>query len=491
MKGQYFPVYWSPDIAPDWSVNPGVLTTVSNLYPTKRNTLKAYNCSGGVGNWTGDPVMDPVVVGTPLAGRVLRDPSGTAKTIVGTTKRLYKNNVNLWTDISLGGADYTTASDWHFAAWGTSWFAVSKANNPQVSVSGATFADLGGTPPKAKLVCVQKDFVLLADCNDGTDLGDQVCWSGIGNSTSWTTGANNLATQAGNARLRDTPGAIAALEPLGADVIAYKADSIYRGVYTGRSPYFWEWQCISYNVGCGSPHGVATVGDAHYFQHATGIYRLSGGGLELLNNNASRYLRTNSYDFTSMHSGWDEHEKLIVWFLRTSSTTTAAFSAGLGYNAITKQLGLVTPHAAYNATGVIRGSYADFSASGMTAPTTSQLAIMVTGATTFGGNNLGWVQYADILGTTCSLTTGHLGSDTEYSQDIRITPRCYALTSLSSATDNNRDRIYDASPTATTASEDNERIDVLAANRWHQLTFTASAMEIAGLTVEGLKVSDD
>lgn len=485
------PVYFAPDKHPSWNVNPGVLTAVSDMYPTKRGTLRAYGGSSSpIGNFTEDPITFPTTSGTALYGRAMRDHLGAARIILGTTKRLYVNVGNLWGDISLGGIDYTTASDWTFTTWGSSYIACSKENYPQTSTSGGTFANLT-TALKARLCVTQKDFLLLADYNDGTDTPDGVAWSQLGNIASFSTSINNLATEAGYNRLRDTPGTIRAFEPLRDAVVAYKDDSIYLGQYTGRSPHFWEWQCVSHAVGASARHGIAKIGDAHYFLNALGLWRFDGSSLQMLSSDAARYLKTGGYKLDTIHAAVDEQEGLIIWYLKTSSTTTAAFSAGLAFNIHSGKLGwIATPWTTNSPTAVIWGTYSDFGGSGVTAPTTSQMAIMLAYSTTRLGTDVTYFQYVDILGTSSSITTGFIGVESSYVQSLRCIPHCLSLTSLSSGTDANSSRMY-SSATSTTMEEDNERWDWYVSNRYHKLTLPMVGAEIEGLELEGLGASRD
>lgn len=494
MKPAFTPVYFDPDANPDWNLNPGVLTAVNDMYPTKRGTLRAYSGGNWLGNFTDDPITYPQTSGTVLFGRAMRDYLGTSRIIMGTTKRLYKNNGNLWSDISKGATDYTTASDWTFAVWGNQYIACSKENAVQTSNVGGTFADLGGAPPKARLCATQKDFLLLADCNDGTNYPDMVAWSGLANLTAWNTSINDLATQAGYNRLRDTPGPIKALIPLRDAVIAYKEDSIYVGTYTGRSPFFWEWQVVSHAIGCSSPHGVSVIGDAHYFIHATGIYRFDGSSPQLLSSSPSRYLKTGGYKLDTIHAAADEQEGLILWYLKTSSTTTLPLVAGLGYNLYSKNLGwIANPWGAYLPTAVIAGSYSDFTAAGVTAPTTSQMSIMPAFSTTYLGYPITAVSYINVTGTTCAVTTGDIGSDFSYTKVQRVTPVCIALSSLSDSTGYTKSILSGSLDSGTTMVADTtkKRYDFLKAGRWHRMTLNMSGAELAGINVTSTSAGEE
>lgn len=486
----YFPAYWAPDINPDWNVSPGVLTAVSDLYPSKKGTLRSWGCTSNAG-----VSFSTTTYSKPVSARILRDVQGTGHLIVGTTKRLmYALDFGVgvaFQDKSKGGTDYTTTTNWSFCTQGNYIFACSKENAPQIAAVSAgvvgTFADLGGSPPKSALVVSQKDFILMANCNDGVDdLGDRVWWSGIGNNATWTPSG---ATEAGNIRLWETPGDIRAMLTMRDFVVCYKDDSIFVLEYVGNG-IGWAKRCVSHSVGCGSPNGVAVFGDTHWFVHGSGVWCFDGSSLKQVANEVSDYLKNNFSSASALHTchtAVDEQQGLVVWFLRNTSDTTAALTDGLALNVFTGRLGWIdTPWTSNTATCTIRATsqdYTDWDAS-VGANSSSKLRIGIVG---FSGTTAAF-QFASVNGAAAgSFTTGFRGRDEAKGRITRVIPRTLALTSLTSASDKTSNRLH-SSQTTTSMNVDstNYRFDgiVEVSDNWHQLTIAATGLDLLGLVLE-------
>lgn len=114
------------------------------------------------------------------------DTSGNEYTYAGDATKLYSLNNTGWADVTRTSGAYTTGAltVWDFAKFGDKVIATNSVDNVQIiTMGGANFADLGGTPPKAASVAVVGDFVVLGNTDDGDTV---VRWSGFGDETSWT-----------------------------------------------------------------------------------------------------------------------------------------------------------------------------------------------------------------------------------------------------------------------------------------------------------------
>lgn len=93
-------------------------------------------------------------------------------------------------DVSRTSSAYTTgvSNRWDFVKYGEKIIATNYDNEPQIITFGDThFANLGGSPPKAKTVSVVGDFVVLGNLDEsGTKNVQKVKWSGFGDETTWT-----------------------------------------------------------------------------------------------------------------------------------------------------------------------------------------------------------------------------------------------------------------------------------------------------------------
>lgn len=114
------------------------------------------------------------------------DTSGNEYTYAGDATKLYSLPNTGWSDVTRTSGAYTSGAQtvWDFAKFGDKVIATNSVDSVQViTMGGANFADLGGTPPKASSVAVVGDFVVLGNTDDGDTV---VRWSGFGDETAWT-----------------------------------------------------------------------------------------------------------------------------------------------------------------------------------------------------------------------------------------------------------------------------------------------------------------
>ena len=103
-----------------------------------------------------------------------KDDSGNSALYAGDAGKLYKLNAadSALTDLSKAGG-YSSSADekWRYAQFGQTVIATNFDDSVQKSTvaSGTAFADLGGTPPKAKFICTVRDQVMLGHTNDTSD----------------------------------------------------------------------------------------------------------------------------------------------------------------------------------------------------------------------------------------------------------------------------------------------------------------------------------
>lgn len=500
MTAKYCATYFAPDIDPSWSVNPGVLIDASDAVPTVRNTLQSYEATTAQA-LTGLGTFSETTYNCPIWGVAVKGvgPTGVADIVVGTATRLLTNTGSAWADVSPGGTDISvTVSDWDFTTFGNDLIATGVGNSvlkATIQASGcSTFAALTGGPPKARCCTTQKNFVLLADTNDGSgQLRDQIWWSALGNDTSWTASA---ATQAGNYRLLDTPGGINSLVNLRDAVIAYKDDSIYVGDYQG-SPLLWTWRLVSDRVGCSAQHGVAVVNGLHFFVHRTGVYRFDGASVQPIGGQLAKFLYgkvTKQSLYASFQAGHDEFEKCIFWIFGDSiDGGTGVRDQALVYNYVTGQFGFVTNTTIGGNNSstpptrcLIRATQSDLTTfSSLTFDSAqSNLLLMATSNIQKGNVGIRTPVYGANAGSM-SITTGDIGADTVNTVLKRVTPRYLTPSSVSAMTAYGKPAegaAFDAGDAAS-ADTTNQRFDITKSARFHKLVVTSTAAELAGLMV--------
>lgn len=183
---------WLPDQPP--LSNPGS-TTALNVIPGPMSYLpfpspETYSQATGSANRVRGAVS-------------IQDRDGVTYVYAGDAGKLYELSATAWDDVSKSG-DYSgtaTTEVWRFAQWGNQLIATNYMNDLQQITAGASnFTDVAGSPPRARHVAVIRDFLVLANVNDGTARPNRVQWSAFNNITSWTA---NVATQADSQDLQE------------------------------------------------------------------------------------------------------------------------------------------------------------------------------------------------------------------------------------------------------------------------------------------------
>lgn len=150
------------------------------------------------GPYPGPQPYSPALPSEPVGGFTARSLAGNVAIFAATRTNIYKlTSSGVWTDVS--GATYTTSPTgyWEFVQFGEYVIATNFADPVQVfqlDVSG-TFANLAGSPPKAKhIAVVEPGFVMLGHIDvAGTVYPNGTQWSGYNNHTSWPTPGTSAA----------------------------------------------------------------------------------------------------------------------------------------------------------------------------------------------------------------------------------------------------------------------------------------------------------
>ena len=262
----YKPVY-APDLDTAWSKNPGAVYAMTGFVPLQRG-------------WYGTVAKTTLFASTPSTNDVLhaamfRQTSGSVRLLTFSPTSITEFNSAGSPTVQVSGL--TTAADWSATAWGNRIIAVSLANASQTS-TGTTFGALGGGSPKAAHVASNVNFVMMANVDDGSAATpDEVWWCNLGDPTAWT--VTTVGSFARRNRLLDAPGAITALAAYRDQFVAFKANSIFVGTFTGQPPGIFEWKLISNRVGCAGAHAWCEGDNKLYFAHDTGIWEYDGAGL--------------------------------------------------------------------------------------------------------------------------------------------------------------------------------------------------------------------
>jgi hypothetical protein len=264
---QIVPLDYCPDLDTAWMVRPGAVSSMNGFAPTNRNSYGTVGSGyfiGGSGSIIGNDV---------LHAQMFRQTSGAVRLLVFRKQNIDEYDSSA-TRTNQGTSYSASTADWNAAAYGNAIIATNYLDVVQVS-TGTTFGTLAGSPPKARLVAVNSEFVMLADTNDGTAYPDGWACSGIGNYQTW---AANASTQAANGRILSEPGPIRALVAYREGFVVFKDNSMFQMDYIGP-PFVWSVKRISNRVGCPSAHGVVELAGKLYFYHSSGIWQWDGANL--------------------------------------------------------------------------------------------------------------------------------------------------------------------------------------------------------------------
>lgn len=257
------------------------------------------------------PVLQWESLTEPLPGKCLGAASfvsrqGAVSVIAGTDDTLYRWLPTGWDAISTG---YSIVLDgrWRFAQFGDLAIATN-GTDPMVKIDLAAFtgAPLGGTPPRAKLLAVVKDFVVGGVIDDDEMM---VQWSGINNAEFWTPAQNQSDYQ-----IMPTGGEVTGL--FGGEVgIILQRGRISRMTYVGDNLVF-QFDEISYNMGCVSRHSTAQAGVLGFFRSDNGFMMWTGAELKPIGYERVDRTFAASYsrpDWKFMSTAVDMKNNLVCW----------------------------------------------------------------------------------------------------------------------------------------------------------------------------------
>jgi len=351
----------------------------------------------------------------------------TTRLFAGTQTKLYELTGATWTDISRVG-DYTGSTDsvWRFAQWGDISIAVNGLSDVmQKSVSSGAFSDLAGAP-KAVVIETVDGFVMVANYNDGTNTPDGVFWSGYLDYTIWTP---SVATQCGNKRLFDTPGAVSGLKRLGQYAVVYKKDSIYLGVNNGP-PVLWGFTLVSGQIGALSNESIVSIETAHYFISESDIYTFDGSRPIPIGEGIREWFFNDlnaNYSY-KIRGVYDKNNALIYWYY-PSIQSSGALDSCIVYNHKTQKWGranrnievcleYLTGSITYAGIEAVYPTYNDIPSASYGSPFWTNASF-----------NMAVFDTSHILGTlsgasiSSSIVTGAIGDDSQMTLIDRVQPR--------------------------------------------------------------------
>jgi hypothetical protein len=254
---------WLPD-QPDYN-NAGV-TDAENVIPAL----------GGYRSLNDFVAYSNAATGTILNIFAAKDDDGLVHLFAGDATKLYKfdTSTNNLDDVSkAGGYDLTGAERWEFAQFGNKVIATGgTGEEPQVWTLGTStaFADLAGSPPKGDFLAVVRDFVWIANADDGSGrVPYKAYWSGFDDPTSWTAGTDQSDFQS-------IPDAGNIVKIIGGEYCTILMErAIVRATYTGL-PLVWQFDKVETSRGCLVSGSVCNIGNTIFYLSDDGFYMFDG-----------------------------------------------------------------------------------------------------------------------------------------------------------------------------------------------------------------------
>ena len=426
----------------------------------------------------------PAPVATPLAAlastcygiATFRKLDSSSVTVAGTATKIYLAGTASWSDVSGTAYGASTNNRWSFCQYGDVTLAANKADTIQAR-TGANFANVSGSAPKAAFIETVNQFIFAANVNDGADKPDGWACSALGDYTNWTP---SIATQAANGRLTDTPGPITGLRRLNDSIVIYKRKAIYVGSYVGPD-IIWSFQQSSADVGALNNNSIVFVDYAHYFMGENDFYIFDGTRPIPFGQPVKETVYA-EIDKSSLNlcMALADYRNSRIYFYYPSVSNSGYANKCVVYNYRTKRWGrddqtvsaagmYVSPGMTYGDVGTYYTTYADlpnapyglaFSSSAVEQPAIVDNTNVVKTLTGTPG--------------TTSFRLSDLGSDQEYVTVTRVQPRF--LKPAATATLVNYYKTASGAPYTEDQSVamQNYRFDLLRSARWHSANLTFS-----------------
>lgn len=315
---------WLPDL-PAFQ-NPGALT-INNAYPTKIG----YNSFPSIG------ASSTALTSRAQGAYTATDNTASVNKIVfaGDATKLYKLNAVTFENVSKTDTTYALAAEdnWNFVQFGTYVIAGNINDDTQYFDvdSGTEFDDLAGTPPRAKYWAVVRDFVVVANTWDASDLykPKRARWCGIGDPESWSISA---ATQADLQDLEGDGGQIQGI--VGGEYgIIFQERSIWRMTYVG-SPIIFQFDEVERGRGVLIPSSIVTVGRMIFYIGGDGFYMFDGVQSTPIGNNKVDKFFFGDIDatyYSRVSASVDPVNKLILWAYPGSGSSMGNPNRAIGY----------------------------------------------------------------------------------------------------------------------------------------------------------------
>jgi len=320
------------EYTPDQQSRGGQSSLILNAYPQQR----------GYSSFNSIVPVSPPLDSKPLGAIMARNNNGHVRSFAGTQTKLYEVNV-VSADVSKPG-DYLVIDghNWEFVHWqvGVQDRIIALTYNAPIQYTeldaANLFADLPGSPPRAKHMAIVRDFLVLGNTFDEDgEKGNRLRWSAYRDLEEWIPGTNQSDFQdlAGNG------GRIQAI--FGGEYgIIFQESSIWRMEYVG-TPIVFQLDEIEPGKGLFMPKAAAQFGSSIFFLGRDGFYQLVDGH-QAVPIGAEKVDRTFFKDFDanfrdSLSCAIDPLRNLVIWTYAGAGSFNGVANKSLIYNWNTKK----------------------------------------------------------------------------------------------------------------------------------------------------------
>jgi hypothetical protein len=290
----------------------GVLTDVSRFTGTysQTGTTTLTVTSSGHKLKTGDIIYLDFTSGTATDGSFTVTVVDANTFTVTTTSATTSGNVT----IKVSATDYTTQSGdrVRFTQFGSQIIFTNNSQRLQAwdLTSSTSFKNLSDSAPIAKYITVVRDFVVVANTNEGSQKPYRVRWSALNNENDWV---ENVNTQSDYQDIPDG-GQIVGIRG-GEFGIVFLDRAIHRMTYVG-TPFIFQFDNISRNKGCIASGSIAQYQGISFFLSDDGFYMCDGQTVQPIGaEKVDRFFFNDAseFDFPSMSAAVDPVRKLVIW----------------------------------------------------------------------------------------------------------------------------------------------------------------------------------
>ena len=337
---------WLPDLHdPD---NPG-LVSVRNAYPD----LQGYS---GVKSLVEE---ENAVGSTPNVAYFGRDSDGGVHTFVGASSGVYSLETDgTWVAQSTIAEGASGISQWAFTQFGNQIIALTLTQDPIAvdlddipTLTAPYFSDLGGSPPRASLISVVRDFIVLGGIENHPH---RVQWSGHNNATAWTPSG---ITQSGLQDLKSSNGRVQALVS-GDRGLIFQERAVNRMTYVGPGLIF-QFDVIERSHGTLAPDSVCWFGDQVFYYSTQGFYKIVGDedGIPIGQDKVDMWVRDNLVNLRDIRGTVDPVNKTVYWSAHLDNPDE--YDIILVYRWDIQKWGLIRVNHLFLATDLSRGANLD------------------------------------------------------------------------------------------------------------------------------------